>query len=407
MINSVKAPCDEGILRSKPVHAPSSPHVGVWILVATILGSSMAFIDGSVVNVALPVLQRDLNATSADVQWVVQVYSLFLSTLILVGGSFGRPGWATPYVCAGRACLFALFYLVRPVADDYCSFIIARAVQGIGGALLVPGSLAIISASFDEQRRGQAIGTWSGFTSVTSVIGPVLGGWLIQVASWRWVFFLNVPLAVIVLFVTFWRVPESRHEGVSRGLDWRGAGLSTIGLGGIVYGLTEARTLGLSHPLVLGTLAVGIIALIGVSPGRGTHHSSHGSAHLVSLSDVQRHQSAHIPLICGSGRSDLLLALQPDSSAGILDSRSRCRPRAICLDDVPALALDRGSGETLRREAATDRWTIHHGTRLPALCRAGHRRHLLDDLLPRRPGDEPGHGDYRCAADHNGDERGW
>ena len=261
MINSVKAPCDEGVLRSQPVHAPSAPHVGLWILVATILGSSMAFIDGSVVNVALPVLQRDLNATSSDVQWVVEVYSLFLSTLILVGGTLGDH--------VGRRRIYALGVLVFSLASLWCGLsptitqlIIARAVQGIGGALLVPGSLAIISASFDEQRRGQAIGTWSGFTSVTSVIGPVLGGWLIQVASWRWVFFINAPLAVIVLIVVFWRVPESRREGVSGGMDWWGAGLSTIGLGGVVYGLTEAGTLGLSNLLVLGSLAVGIIALI-------------------------------------------------------------------------------------------------------------------------------------------------
>ena len=229
MINSVKAPCDEGVLRSQPVHTPSTPHVGIWILVATILGSSMAFIDGSVVNIALPVLQRDLNATSADVQWVVEVYSLFLSTLILVGGALGDH--------VGRRRIYALGVLIFSLSSIWCGLsptitqlIIARAVQGIGGALLVPGSLAIISASFDEQRRGQAIGTWSGFTSVTSVIGPVLGGWLIQVASWRWVFFLNIPLAVIVLIVTFWRVPESRREGVSGGLDWRGFRPSALGV---------------------------------------------------------------------------------------------------------------------------------------------------------------------------------
>jgi MFS family permease len=175
MINSVKAPCDEGVLRSQPVHTPIAPHVGIWILVATILGSSMAFIDGSVVNVALPVLQRDLNATSSDVQWVVEMYSLFLSTLILVGGALGDQ--------VGRRRIYTLGVLVFSLSSIWCGLsptitqlIIARAVQGIGGALLVPGSLAIISASFDEQRRGQAIGTWSGFTSVTSVIGPVLGG---------------------------------------------------------------------------------------------------------------------------------------------------------------------------------------------------------------------------------------
>jgi MFS family permease len=153
MINSVKTPCDESVLRSKPVHTPNPPHVGIWILVATILGSSMAFIDGSVVNVALPVLQRDLNATSSDVQWVVEVYSLFLSTLILVGEALGDQ--------VGRRRIYTLGVLIFSLSSIWCGLsptitqlIIARAVQGIGGALLVPGSLAIISASFDEQRRG-------------------------------------------------------------------------------------------------------------------------------------------------------------------------------------------------------------------------------------------------------------
>lgn len=261
MINSVKSPCDEGVLHSKSGKSPSSANAGLWILVATILGSSMAFIDGSVVNVALPVLQRDLNATSADVQWVVEAYSLFLSALILVGGALGDR--------VGRRRIYALGVLVFSLSSVWCGFspninqlIIARAVQGIGGALLVPGSLAIISASFDEQKRGQAIGTWSGFTSVTSVIGPVLGGWLIQVASWRWVFFINIPLAIIVLLIVFTHVPESRHEGETGGLDWWGALLTTVGLAGIVYGLTEASALGWGNPLVLITMAVGILALV-------------------------------------------------------------------------------------------------------------------------------------------------
>ncbi len=261
MINSMKSPCDEGVLHSKPLHTSSSSSRGLWILVATILGSSMAFIDGSVVNVALPVLQRDLNATSADVQWVVEAYSLFLSALILVGGALGDR--------VGRRRIYALGVLVFSLSSIWCGLspninqlIIARAVQGIGGALLVPGSLAIISAAFDEQKRGQAIGTWSGFTSVTSVIGPVLGGWLIQVASWRWVFFLNVPLAIVVLIIVFWHVPESRHEGITGGLDWWGALLITVGLAGIVYGLTEVSALGWGNPVVLSTLAIGIIALV-------------------------------------------------------------------------------------------------------------------------------------------------
>src|SRR6202023_3352313 len=141
--------------------------------------------------------------------------------------------------------------------------IVARSFQGVGAALLVPGSLAIISASFDEKSRGRAIGTWSGFTAITSALGPVLGGWLVQFASWRWVFFINLPLAAIVLFILFWRVPESEsEEDQRRGLDWWGAILATLGLGGVVYGLIEANNVGFNNPLVLIALAIGIVALL-------------------------------------------------------------------------------------------------------------------------------------------------
>src|SRR6266581_2678770 len=163
MTNFVKAPCDEGVIRSAPNVTPCAPYVGVWVLVAPILGSSMAFIDGSVVNVALPVIQRDFNATITDVQWIVEAYSLFLAALILVGGSLGDR--------FGRRRIFAMGIAVFILASIWCGFspnvlllILGRAIQGIGGALLVPGSLAIISATFSDERRGQAIGTWSGFT---------------------------------------------------------------------------------------------------------------------------------------------------------------------------------------------------------------------------------------------------
>lgn len=260
----IKPPCDEGVIQATAAPPPKSAterNIGPWVLAATILGSSMAFIDGTVVNVALPVLQQDLKANVADVQWIVESYSLFLAALILVGGSLGDH--------YGRRRIFAIGVALFALASVWCGFspnttqlIIARAVQGIGGALLVPGSLAIISASFDAKQRGQAIGTWSGFTSITAALGPVLGGWLVQYASWRWVFFLNVPLAIAVLVLLFWRVPESRDEGAPRKLDWWGAFLATLGLGGIVYGLIEASTLGLGNPLVLGALAIGVIALV-------------------------------------------------------------------------------------------------------------------------------------------------
>ncbi len=277
MINSVKSPCDDGVLHSRPDTIQCKPHVEAWVLVATILGSSMAFIDSSAVNVALPVMQRELSATAADMQWVIEAYALFLSALILVGGSLGDH--------FGRRRIFALGISIFILASIWCGFsptilqlIVARALQGVGGALLVPGSLAIISASFSTANRGRAIGTWSGFTSVTSVIGPVLGGWLVQFASWRWVFFLNVPLAAVVLAVLFWRVPESRDEHLRGGLDWWGTALVTLGLGGVVFGLIEAGSLGPGHPLALLPLLGGLIAL-----GAFIFVEAHSSAPMVPL----------------------------------------------------------------------------------------------------------------------------
>src|SRR5271154_4610775 len=181
---------------------------GGWILAATILGSSLAFIDGTVVNVALPALQSSLHATVSDVQWVVEAYALMLASLLLVGGSLGD--------LYGRRRTFIFGIIVFALGSTWCGFagsihalIVARGLQGIGAAMLVPGSLALISASFAVKDRRRAIGTWSGFTAITASIGPVLGGWLVEHGSWRWVFFINPPLALIVLLLTLWRVPES------------------------------------------------------------------------------------------------------------------------------------------------------------------------------------------------------
>src|SRR6185503_1957208 len=233
---------------------------GAWILAATILGSSMVFIDGTVVNVALPALQSNLNATVVDVQWVVEAYALFLAALLLTGGSLGDHfGRKRIYIIG--VSLFALASIWCGLAPNINQLILARAAQGIGGALLVPGSLAIISNAFPADERGRAIGTWSGFTAITAAIGPVLGGWLIGNVSWRAVFFINVPLALIVLALAFWHVPESRDEE-SQGLDSLGAALATISLGAIVFGLVESSRLGFSNPLILSTLGGGLFTLV-------------------------------------------------------------------------------------------------------------------------------------------------
>ncbi len=220
----------------------------------------MAFIDGTVVNVALPFLQTNLNATAIGIQWVIEAYSLFLSALLLVGGSLGDRYGRRKIFNIG-VVIFALASAMCGMAANIEQLIVARAVQGIGGAMLVPGSLALISSSFHPDERGKAIGTWSGFSAITTAIGPVLGGWLVEHWSWRAAFFLNLPLAVAVLLISVWKVPESREKNQHGPLDWFGTALATIGLGGVVYGLIESPRLGFSNPLVLLTLIGGTVSL--------------------------------------------------------------------------------------------------------------------------------------------------
>jgi EmrB/QacA subfamily drug resistance transporter len=263
----MRTPCDESVVQSASAAVACKAEAQTWILAATILGSSMAFIDSTVVNVALPALQASFHATVVDVQWVIESYGLFLGALILAGGSLGD--------LFGRRVIFLLGVSIFALASAGCGFassihqlIVARSVQGVGAALLVPGSLTIISASFDEKSRGEAIGTWSGFTAITTAIGPVLGGWLIGHASWRWAFFINLPLAAAVIVISLRFIAESRSR-TAHHVDGVGAVLATVGLGGLVYGFLESVNLGWKSPLVLGTLFIGVgclIALVVVEP---------------------------------------------------------------------------------------------------------------------------------------------
>ena len=229
------------------------------MLAATILASSMAFIDGTVVNVALPALQANLNATIVDVQWVIEAYSLLLAALLLVGGSLGDHYGRRRIFLIGTA-LFALASAWCGLAPNTAQLISARAAQGLGAALLVPGSLAIISSSFPENERGRAIGTWSGFSAITTAVGPVIGGWLIEHISWRAVFFINIPIALLVIFISLGSVPESSDKE-SAGLDWWGAIVGTLGLGALVYGLIESSRLGFGDRSLIAALAVAIALL--------------------------------------------------------------------------------------------------------------------------------------------------
>jgi EmrB/QacA subfamily drug resistance transporter len=260
MAHFAKPPCDAGVIHATRQVAPVEAQAAPWILAATILGSGMVFVDGTVVNVALPALQSDLKATLAEAQWVIESYALFLAALLLAAGAAGDR--------YGRRRIFSIGTMIFALASIWCGLartpfelIVARAAQGIGGALLVPNSLAIISASFDDRERGKAIGTWSGATAITAAIGPVLGGWLIDAVSWRAVFFLNIPLAAAVLAIAYTHLPESRNDKETGPLDWPGAILVTLGLGGIVYGLIEAPQRGWGGADVVAALVLGVLLL--------------------------------------------------------------------------------------------------------------------------------------------------
>lgn len=243
--------------------APCSPADRKWILIATVLGSALAFMDGSVVNVALPTLQSKFHATSGSIQWVMQSYSLFGAALLLLGGAVGdRYGRRLAFIWG--VVIFALASAACGASVSLGTLIAARCVQGVGAALLIPQGLSILSASFPPEARGKAIGTWSAWTSVFAAVGPVAGGWLLQVWSWRWIFLLNLPIALLVLVLAP-RIPESRASaegGPAQPLDRLGATLATLSFAAIIYALSFAPQLGWKNPWVSGLLVSGVILLI-------------------------------------------------------------------------------------------------------------------------------------------------
>ena len=228
-----------------PATASPSPDAsaGRWTLVSAVLGSSMAFMDGTVVNVALPAIQRSMNASGADAQWLIESYALFLAALLLVGGALGDRFGRKRVFLVG-VVVFTAMSAACAAAQDTGQLIAARALQGIGAALLVPGSLALLGANFPEASRGRAIGTWSAFSGITAAIGPVVGGFLVDHFSWRWAFLLNVPIGAALLFACLFKVPESRGDAADGPIDVLGAATATLGLAGVVFALIEAPTRG-------------------------------------------------------------------------------------------------------------------------------------------------------------------
>ena len=232
-----------------------------WTLVSAVLGSSMAFMDGTVVNVALPAIQRNLGASGADAQWIVEAYALFLAALLLVGGALGDRFGRKRVFLVG-VVVFTATSAACALAQDTGQLIAARALQGIGAALLVPGSLALLGANFPEAERGRAIGTWSAFSGITAAIGPVVGGFLVDHFSWRWAFLLNVPIGVALVLACLAKVPESRGDAGDGPVDVAGAVTATLGLAGIVFALIEAPTRHWNSAAVLGAAAIGLAGLV-------------------------------------------------------------------------------------------------------------------------------------------------
>jgi EmrB/QacA subfamily drug resistance transporter len=234
---------------------------GRWVLLATVLGSGIAFLDATVVNVALPTIGQELGAGISTLQWVVNAYTLTLAGLLLLGGSLGDHYGRRRVFVIGVAW-FAVASLLCGLAPNAATLVAARALQGVGAALLTPGSLAILEATFHPDDRGAAIGAWSGLSGVTTAIGPFLGGWLVEAVSWRLIFFINLPLAAAVVWVTQRHVPESRDRNATPGLDYLGAALAAVGLAGVIYALTDGPAQGWTSPAILAAGLGGIAALV-------------------------------------------------------------------------------------------------------------------------------------------------
>jgi EmrB/QacA subfamily drug resistance transporter len=235
---------------------------GRWVLVATICGSGLVFLDGSVVNVALPTIAREFNTGLASLQWTVNAYALTLAGLLLLGGSLGDHFGRRRIFVIGIAW-FAIASLACGLAPNAQMLIGARALQGVGAALLTPGSLAIIEASFRPSDRAAAIGAWTGLGGVATAVAPLLGGFLTEAVTWRLVFFINLPLTALALWAAIRHVPESRDPGAAPKLDLTGSALAALGLAGITYALTEGTGSGWTSPLVLSSAVGGVAALVG------------------------------------------------------------------------------------------------------------------------------------------------
>jgi EmrB/QacA subfamily drug resistance transporter len=255
-----KQPCDEAAIEATSAAGNCAASAKPWVLAVTILASSIAYIDESVVNVALPAIETDLHTSVVVIQWLVNAYTLCLSAFVLTGGAAGDLFGRRRIFVVGIA-IFAVMSIWCGLSPDVFQLILARGIQGAGAALLIPCSLAIIGATFDEAERGRAIGTWAGFSAVAGAAGPLLGGWIVDHFTWRWIFLINPVLALPTIWIALNKVPESRDMQAKGGLDWRGSLLALVSLGSLAFGLMSAPVFGWSNPAVVGALLIGVLFL--------------------------------------------------------------------------------------------------------------------------------------------------
>src|SRR5829696_3773206 len=258
-MGAVIQPCDAGVISSTRGAAPCRPSSRPWVIAAASLGSGMAFLDSTVMNVALPAVQTNLDVSGREVQWMFGAFGLVIAAFLLVGGTLGDHYGRRRIFVLG-ASIFALASVWCALAPGAGQLIAARAVQGAGGALLVPASLAIVGASFEGRARARAIGLWGALSGIAMAVGPVLGGWLVEDVSWRAAFLITPAMALVAIPIAVRHVPESRDPEAHK-LDLVGAAIASIALGGLVYGLIESSASGFADPVVLAALFLGVFAL--------------------------------------------------------------------------------------------------------------------------------------------------
>src|SRR5450755_42173 len=360
---------------------------GRWVLAATVLGSSMAMLDGTVVNVALPTIGRSLHTSLGGLQWTVTAYTLALAGLILLGGSLGdRLGRRRVFLIG--VVWFALSSALCGLAPDIAVLVGARVLQGIGGALLTPGSLAIIQASFAPEDRPRAVGAWSGLGGVAGAAGPLLGGWLVQTAGWRWVFLLNLPLAAAVIVVTMRHVPETRDPAATGKFDMAGAALAALALGGITYALIEAPTAASDPAGIAAAAVVGVAAAVAfILVERRRTRRPAGTPAMLPLDVFASRQFSAVNVItflvyAALGGVLFLLVLQVQVVAGYTPLKAGT---ALLPVTLLMLAFSARSGALAQRIGP--RWPMSAGTAICAvglllMLRIGLHASYLTDVLP-------------------------